>query len=126
MEDTKEIKDCTCSKTCDCNNQEPCTCEENCHCGEEINQQEECHCKEEKKEKKKDKKNKEIESLQAELEKTMNENKELLTKLQYNQAELINYRKRKEEETANMLKFAIKILSVKLFWYLITSKEQLN
>jgi len=105
MEDIKEKTECARDKACDCSEQEP--CKENCHCNEEVNKQHECHCKEEKnKDKKKEKKNKEIESLQVQLEKITNENKELLSKLQYCQADLINYRKRKEEEIANMLKFA--------------------
>lgn len=76
---------------CNCNN-ESCNCEEhheNCHCGNE---------KEDKKEKKS--KHKE-EKMRLEEEK-----KNLEEKLRYAQAELINYRKRKEEETANMLKYA--------------------
>ncbi len=93
MEELKEEeKNCTCEEPCD---------KENCH------HEQTCECpKEDKKEKKKDKKNKEVESLQLELEKVMTENKELLTKIQYCQAELINYRKRKEEETETRLKFA--------------------
>ena len=39
---------------------------------------------------------------------------EMENKLKYNQAELINYRKRKDEETANMLKFANQDLILEL------------
>ena len=52
-------------------------------------------------------KNKEIE----ELNKKINE---LTEKVKYNQAELVNYRKRKDEEVSNMLKFANQDLIVDL------------
>ncbi len=69
----------------------------------------------EKKDNKKEKKNsKEIEKLleeKATLEETV---KSLEEKVKYSQAELINYRKRKDEETENMLKYANKDLIVQL------------
>ena len=74
--------------------------EETCACTEE---KKECSCK---KEKKKDKAKKEFLELEKKIEEQDTKIKELLTKLQYSQAELINYRKRKEEETENRLKFA--------------------
>ncbi len=52
--------------------------------------------------KKKAKKNKDL----LEVEKLQLEKKELEEKIQYVQAELINYRKRKEEEVSNLLKYA--------------------
>lgn len=55
-----------------------------------------------KKPKKKDK----DQELKAELTRLQEENKALLTKVQLAQADLINYRKRKDEETANALKYA--------------------
>ena len=77
-------------KTCECNE---CNCEEECKCDEE------CTCeKEQKKEKKKDKYKKQIQELE---EKTKGyEEKSLRDK-----AEMINYRRRKEEETSKMLKY---------------------
>ncbi len=51
---------------------------------------------------KKDKKPK----LQNELEELIKQNKELKDKVLYKEAELINYRRRKDEETSNMLKYA--------------------
>ena len=82
--------------------EEKCNCGSGCHCeNSDINQ--ECHCnhdKEHKKEKKK--KNKESEELELAKQTIM----ELQTKLMYAQADSINYRKRKDEETANMLKYA--------------------
>jgi len=84
--------------------------ENNCECGDECccSSSEEgghgCCCHEEKKEekklfKKKSKENKELE----EAKKTI---LELQSKLMYAQADNINYRKRKDEETANLLKYA--------------------
>jgi len=84
--------------------------ENNCECGDECccdNSEEgghSCCCHEEKKEekklfKKKSKENKELE----EAKKTI---LELQSKLMYAQADNINYRKRKDEETANLLKYA--------------------
>ena len=55
--------------------------------------------KEVKKEKKKNKDKEIIESL-------LNDNNELQEKIKYLQADMINYRKRKDEEVQNMLKFA--------------------
>lgn len=76
---------------CSCNN-ESCNCEEH---------HENCHCDNEKKDKKEKKSKHKEEKMRLEEEK-----KSLEEKLRYAQAELINYRKRKEEETANMLKYA--------------------
>lgn len=60
---------------------------------------EECACKEEKKKSGFKKKNKELEELKQ-------KNAELEEKVLRSQAELINYRKRKEEETVRLLKYA--------------------
>jgi len=81
----KEHKEKKEEKKCNCN--EKCECGENCECGDD------CHCNEEC---------------------TCNETEELLTKrikeledsLLRSQAELLNYRKRKDEETARILKYA--------------------
>lgn len=59
-------------------------------------------CQHEKK-KKKNKKEEELENKVKELEKT---NQELIEKVKLAQAELINYRRRKDEEMTNMLKYA--------------------
>ena len=58
--------------------------------------------------KKKSKKdvNKEMLKIEEEISKLTEENKVLDEKVRLAQAELINYRKRKDEETANILKFA--------------------
>ena len=83
-----------------------------CHCGENKECQYECHneenkeCKCEKhKETRKEKKDKEH-KLKEEIKRLEEENKALIEKVKFAQAEQINYRRRKDEETANMLKFA--------------------
>lgn len=77
-------------KTCECNE---CNCEEECKCDEE------CTCeKEQKKEKKKDKYKKQIQELEEKI-------KGYEEKSLRNKAEMINYRRRKEEETSKMLKY---------------------
>lgn len=82
--------------------------EKECNCGEDrdCNHEEkhECCCHEHEKELKKDKKKKCKEN--QELEEAKKTILELQSKLMYTQADNINYRKRKDEETANMLKYA--------------------
>ena len=71
--------------------------EEKCNC-------ENCECHHDKKKKKnKNKKEEELTLKIAELEKL---NQELTDKVKLAQAELVNYRRRKDEETANMLKYS--------------------
>lgn len=85
------------------NNQErheekKCNCEKTCAC-----QDEKCECKHGKVE---ERQTEEIEKLRNQLTEILNEKQSLLGKLQYSKAEMINYRKRKEEETDNKLKYA--------------------
>lgn len=85
------------------NNQErheekKCNCEKTCAC-----QDEKCECKHDKVE---ERQTEEIEKLRNQLTEILNEKQNLLEKLQYSKAEMINYRKRKEEETDNKLKYA--------------------
>ncbi len=75
-----------------------CGCEEKCEC-----QDEKCECKHERIE---ERQTEEIEKLRNQLTEILNEKQSLLEKLQYSKAEMINYRKRKEEETDNKLKYA--------------------
>ena len=98
----KEDKKCNCKEDCKCGCQEgkDCTCEDvkcNCGCGEEK-----CNCNEEDKKglfKDKGKKEKKkIEELETKLKKA--EEEVLVAK-----ADLINYRKRKDEEVTRLLKF---------------------
>ena len=63
-----------------------------------------CECKD--KPKKRDKHHEEIKKLKEELASKDKEISELNDKIRYHQAELINYRKRKEEEVTNRLKYA--------------------
>lgn len=73
-----------------------------CNCKKDENKT--CECKD--KSKKKDKHHEEIKKLKEELASKDKEISELNDKIRYHQAELINYRKRKEEEVANRLKYA--------------------
>jgi molecular chaperone GrpE len=104
-EDPKEK--CTCEENCECENQcnceSECTCESDCTCTEEEN----CGCggkcnheKETKKEKKKKDKH------EDKLNEAYNKINELEDKLLREKAELVNYRKRKEEETSRMLMYS--------------------
>lgn len=69
-----------------------------CQCHQEGN----CNCKDKKHKKDHDKEQK----LKEEIKKLEEEKNELLDKIKLTQAELINYRKRKDEEMASTLKFA--------------------
>ena len=80
----------------------------------EAKSEEKCCCKEEKHKCKCEKKNKKEEKIKEELKKLEEENKHLIEKVQLAQAELINYRKRKDEETANILKYANQDLIMEL------------
>ena len=73
-----------------------------CNCKKDGNKT--CECKD--KSKKKDKHHEEIKKLKEELASKDKEISELNDKIRYHQAELINYRKRKEEEVTNRLKYA--------------------
>ena len=87
--------------------EETCNCkEQECHCGDENCSNEECKCQE-KSDKKRDKKNKKEEKnkYKEEIEKLKLENKKLQEEALITKADLINYRKRKDEELTRMLKF---------------------
>ena len=106
---------CTCGDECNCTEEnkcsEDCTCgSHKCECGDECdctNLDDDCGCHDKKSDKKNDKKKKKeeknkykeiIEELKDELKKK--EQEVLVAK-----ADLINYRKRKDEEVIRMLKF---------------------
>ena len=114
-----EKEKCNCTEHCtcgdDCNCTEDVKCSEDCHCGEHECKcdetckchegEQECHCehddKKNDKKKKKEEKNKYkqiIEELKEELKK---KDQDVLVA----KADLINYRKRKDEEVVRMLKF---------------------
>ena len=76
-------------KTCEYNNN--CECGDDCNCNEECHCNDECHCHDEK---------------DATIELLSNRVKTLEDTVLRGQAELLNYRKRKDEETANALKYA--------------------
>lgn len=86
----------------DLKEKDTCNCGNECECSHEENH--ECCCHEHEKEDKKDKKKKCKDN--KELEEAKKMILELQSKLMYAQADNINYRKRKDEETANMLKYA--------------------
>lgn len=106
----KEEKDkCTCEESCTredtcnegCGCTEECCCNDDCHCDETCNCNDECHCHENKKDKKKHKKHdldKKIEELELKIKSLEEQNLR-------EKAESINFRRRKEEETARILKF---------------------
>ena len=84
------------------NNQErheekKCNCEKTCECQDEKRE-----CKHDKVE---ERQTEEIEKLRNQLTEILNEKQSLLEKLQYSKAEMINYRKRKDEEVSRMMKF---------------------
>ncbi len=80
-----------------------CNCDNNCECKHDK-KEDECCCHEQQTENKKEKKKKQKDN--HALEEANKTIMELQTKLMYTQADAINYRKRKDEETANLLKYA--------------------
>jgi len=75
----------------------------NCKCGEECNCHKKGHDKEHKHQHKED-----THKLHEQIKQLEEQNQELMEKVKYNQAELVNYRKRKDEEVSNMMKYANK------------------
>lgn len=74
-------------------------CNDECKCGCHNDKNEECKCHDENHKKHKHKEKHELEEANKKI-------MELQEKLMYSQADSINYRKRKDEEVANMLKYA--------------------
>lgn len=98
-------EECNCNESCTCDEEnrcnDSCTCGDDCNCNESCCCDEECHCNHDKKDKKKHNKhelNNKIEELELKIK--LLEEQNLREK-----AESINFRKRKEEETARILKF---------------------
>ena len=81
-------ENCTCDEDCTCN--EECLCGDNCTCEDECTCDEECSCK--------DSCNEEV----LKLSKEVNDLKEALLR---NQADLQNYKRRKDEETERLQKY---------------------
>ena len=86
--------ECNCSKECTCGDE--CNCNDECHCNENCTCDNECKCHEE------DDEFDESEEVLI----LKNNIQNLEEKLKASHAELINYRKRKDEEVLNKLKFA--------------------
>lgn len=108
MKPTEET--CTCCKeeetSCTC--EDNCTCGDNCTCDEKDSKEKTC-CKEKeilKQEEKKNKKEKKKDKQLDKLNEAYNKISELEDKLLRERAESANYRKRKEEEVAKMLKYS--------------------
>lgn len=125
-EEIKEQEECCCGENCHC--EEDCHCDENCECDGECNCTEHCdcgeecectpedncgcggHCHEEEPKKEKKglfKKKDNSDDLKKEIEKLKNE--ALMAK-----ADLINYRKRKDDEVSRMLKYCNEDLAKEL------------
>ena len=120
-----EEKKCNCTEecTCGCQDGKECTCHDcgcvegkECTCGEECNCVEhDCCCEDhgcccdhdEKHDKKLDKKHKKEEKnkYKEEIAKLKEQNKKLEQDVLVAKADLVNYRKRKDEEVVRMLKF---------------------
>jgi len=94
-------ENCECGDECKCHEEEnenhECNCNNECNCGENCECGDECKCHQE-----------EIEEFDESEEILILKNnlQHLEEKLKLSQAELINYRKRKDEEVTNRLKFA--------------------
>lgn len=99
MEDIKEKEECVCENDCKCDSEHECGCSDECKSNEEDLNKEKCE-KKDKKLFKKDNK------LVVQIEELKKKNEELLNKVLYSQAEFANYKKRRELETSNMLKYS--------------------
>jgi len=108
VEENKENCTCGCCNenaetNCDCSHGQECTCGEGCGCnhGQECTCGEECECNHKSRKERKKEKNK----YKEEIERLKLENKQKSDEVLVARADLINYRKRKDEEMARMLKF---------------------
>ena len=98
-------------KVCNCEEEEvKCHCDEACHCDDDC-ACDDCDCEEDSscghhKKEHHDKKHKDKDKYKKEMEALKEENKALEEMRLRDKAELVNYRKRKDEEVARMLMFA--------------------
>ena len=91
-EKKKKIEEVKEESTCRCAEGEECTCTENCECGEECTCGDECSCHNDK---------------ECETDELLSKRiKDLEDALLRSQAELLNYKKRKDEEASRILKYA--------------------
>lgn len=106
MEENHKCKkhECDCEKTyeeeCKCEKHE---CEETCECNDNKCE-EDCKCNE--KEHKSEKYNKKLKKLEKKIEELENKLKESEEKILIAKADMINYRKRKDEEVTRILKYS--------------------
>lgn len=105
----EENKECTCEDTCTCEKDKECTCAEACECGNEHDKKKKCHGKD------KDK----IHELEEQI--SILEDRVLREK-----AELANFRRRKEEETARMLKYSNEALTKEILPILDNFERAIN
>lgn len=125
-EEIKEVKktncecncsdDCKCHEECDCTDECNCKCDEDCNCSDNCNCNKECSCKCEDN----------CKCNEQEILELKNSIKQLEEKVMLSKAELINYRKRKDEETSNMLKFANMDLILEILPVLDNFERALN
>lgn len=87
-----------------CNCDETCTC--GCNEGMECTCNDECKCNSDKEDSLKGKKNKKKDKVSEKITELENKVKELEEQLLRNKAEVINYRKRKDDEVSRMLKYS--------------------
>lgn len=107
----KEEKKCNCGPDCQCGCQDgkECTCDDKCQCGEDCKCGEECHCTDNCKCEDNCKCDDDChchDNGSKELEKANQKIKDLQEAFLRNQAELQNYKRRKEEEITKMLKYS--------------------
>ena len=98
MEEKEKCK-CKCEDECCCSEDNKCS--EECTCGNDCKCTCDDECEKEKKHNKKEEKNK----YKKEIEKLKEQNKKLSEETLVAKADLVNYRKRKDEELNRMLKF---------------------
>ncbi len=96
-------EECNCENDCECDDE--CCCGHDCDCDDECDCDESCSCEEDVKKNKKDKKKKK-DKHEDKLNEAYNMISSLEDKLLREKAEMINYRRRKDEETNRMLKYA--------------------
>jgi len=110
--------ECTCGDECNCESE--CSCGDHCECGDNCECDDECDCNDDEcsccccSEEERGCGCGECDCEEEEIDRLQNLVIELNEKTQYAQAELVNYRKRKDEEVSNMLKYANKDLVLEL------------
>ncbi len=90
------------------NKKKSCHCDETCnyHSDKDKHHHDDHHCKHDEHYKKDHHDKKDYYKLKDKVKELEHEKEQLEEKIKYHQAELINYRKRKDEEVSNLLKYA--------------------